>query len=450
MKTSATFAITNPATGETIEEIPNQKGEEIESTIQRAEKAFQSWRHTTPQERGAIFKRWHKLTLQNISHLAQILHLEQGKPLHESEEEIYDGALFLEWYADEARRIHGTIPLSPDSTRRFMTIKQPIGVVGVITPWNFPSALPLQKCVPAIAAGCAVVLKPAEETPLSSLEHAKLAKKAGLPHGVFNIITGKNPMKIGNLLTQHPLIRKLTFTGSTEVGRLLMQKAGQTVKKVCLELGGNSPLLVFKDSDLDLAVEKGAQLKFYNAGQVCNTINRFLIQESIYDIFVEKFRKKMETFTLGPLTSKITLKNLERLLSDAKKKGAHIIGGKRSGHFFEPTLITETTPAMQLFYEEIFGPLAPMYRFSNEEEGVRLANNIEHGLAAYLFTKNIERSFRVAEMLEAGSVGINTTEVYSELLPFGGWKQSGINREMGIEKGLDDFLELKSFFIGGI
>ncbi|MGE0198229.1 MAG: NAD-dependent succinate-semialdehyde dehydrogenase [Simkaniaceae bacterium] len=445
-----TFAVTNPATGEVIGEVPDQGKEETQKAIQRGQEAFHSWSRKTPKERGEVLKRWHQLTLENVAHLAKILHLEQGKPLHEAEEEIYDGALFLEWCAEEAKRVHGYTALSPDPSRRFMTIKQPIGVVGVITPWNFPSALPLQKCVPAISVGCTVILKPSEETPLSALEQAKLAQEAGLPEGVLSVISCLDPQEVGQTLMENPLVRKITFTGSTEVGRLLMEQAGKTVKKISLELEGNSPLLVFEDANSDLAVEQAISLKFYNCGQVCNTINRFFIHEKLYGTFVKKFHKHMETLKLGPLINATLADRMEWLLRDAKEKGAHIIGGKRRGLFFEPTLVTEATPHMALFHEEIFGPVAPFYRFSSEEEVLALANATEYGLAAYVFTENMGRSLRVAEALEAGSVGINTTAIYSELLPFGGWKQSGLGREMGLEKSLDPFLETKSLVIGGI
>lgn len=450
MTTTVTFGIVNPATQDLVGEAPDQSREEAANAIQEAQEAFHSWSQKTPKERGDILKRWHDLTLKNVDHLAKILHLEQGKPLHEAEEEIYDGALFLEWYAEEAKRIHGYTALSPDPSRRLMTIKQPIGVVGVITPWNFPSALPLQKCVPALAVGCTVVLKPAEETPLSALEHAKIAKQAGIPSGVFNIVTCQNPIEVGKELTSNPLVRTLSFTGSTAVGRVLMQNAAQNVKKISLELGGNSPLLVFEDANLDLAVEKAIGMKFYNCGQVCNNINRFFIHESVYDRFVSKFQRRMETLSLGPLSNARLAEKIERLLADAEGQGAQIIGGKRKSLFLEPTLLKEMTPNMAMFHEEIFGPIAPIYRFSGEEEVITLANDTEYGLAAYLFTENIGRSIRVAEALEAGSVGINTTDVYSELLPFGGWKQSGLSREMGLEKCLDDFLETKSLVIGGL
>ena len=449
-RASSTFPIINPSTGKIITQVLNQKENEIDMIIQRAIQTFNVWSRTTIKEREIILKRWHALMMENVDHLAQIIHLEQGKPLNEAKEEVYDGALFLEWYAEEAKRIHGVTPLSPDSTRRLMTIKQPIGVVGVITPWNFPLAIPLQKCIPAIAVGCTVILKPAEETPLSALEQSKLAHQAGLPEGIFNVVTCQNPIKIGHLLANNPSIRKLTFTGSTQVGRFLMKESGQTIKKICLELGGNSPVIIFEDADLEWAVEKTAQLKFYNAGQVCNSVNRFFVHQSIYEIFIEAFYKKIEHLTLGPLINMKMINKINKLLIDAERKGAQIIGGKHKELFFEPTIVKEARPNMHLFHEEIFGPIAPIYRFSSEEEVITLANQTEYGLAAYLFTQNMTRCFRVAERLEAGSVGINTTDIYSELLPFGGWKQSGLSREMGLEKSLDDFLETKSLVIGNL
>ena len=444
------FPVRNPSTGDIIAQVPDQGAQETSLIIKKAQSAFQSWSRKPPKERGDILKKWYQLTLDHVIPLAKILHEEQGKPLSEAEEEIYDGALFFEWSVEEAKRIHGYTPLSPDPNRRFMTLKQPIGVVSVITPWNFPSAIPLQKCLPAIAAGCTVILKPSEETPLSALEHEKLAKEAGLPEGVFNILTCQNPQNVSQELLKHPAIRKLTFTGSTQVGRQLMKEGALTVKKISLELGGNSPFLVFEDANLDLAVKKALEMKFYNCGQMCNTINRFLLHDKVYDAFIGKFQEQMAQLSLGPLINEKAVEKIERLLANAQAQGATIVGGKREGLFFQPTLLKNVTSQMDLYHEEIFGPIAPFYRFSTDEEAIQIANDTEYGLAAYIFTENLRRSYRFSEALEAGSVGINTTDVYSELLPFGGWKQSGLGREMGLENSLNPFLETKSLVIGSL
>lgn len=439
-----TFSVFNPATGQEISQVPDQGQEETIAAIEAAHEGFRSWSRLPIKRRAEILKKWHTLTLEQAPRLAQLLHEEQGKPLEEAMEEILDGILFFEWSVADVQRVHGYTAQSPDPKQRMMTLKQPVGVVAVITPWNFPSTLPLQKCIPALACGCSVILKPSEETPLSALEHQRLAKEAGIPDGVFTVLTSKEPTAVGQTLLDHPLVRKVSFTGSTEVGKKLFSMAGKTVKKLSLELGGNCPFLLFDDGDVDLAVDMSCGLKFYNCGQVCNNINRFLIHEKVYDTFIDKFHTKMQTLVLGPLNNAKVTEKIVQLLEDAKKKGAKILGGQRNGLYITPALLTDLNPQMEVYRTEIFGPVACLYPFSSEEEAVQMANDTEYGLAAYLFTSDADRQWRVAEALEAGSVGVNTTNVYSKLLPFGGWKQSGLGRELGLENALDQFLETKS------
>ncbi len=465
VKGSGSFPVVNPFDGKKIADVTEVGSRESKAAIEAAHVAFGLWKKVSAKERGELLRRWNDLINENWDDLATLLTHEVGKPYEQSTHELMGNNGYLNWYADEAKRLHGHTILSPDPNRRFMTIRQPVGVVAVITPWNFPSVLIIQKCAPALAAGCTVVLKPAEDTPLSALALAELADRAGIPHGVFNVLTCQNPAEVGEELTRNPLVRKLTFTGSTDVGKKLLGSAAKTVKNVTMELGGNCPAVIFDDADIDRAVEGTFHFKFYNGGQCCNNINRFLVHQSVHDAFVEKFLKMMKQHlrlgdgmdkksSLGPLINMQGLSKCEELVDDALSKGATALtGGARStiGElFYEPTLLVDMDPKMRIYREEVFGPVAPIYRFSSEEEAIKMANDTNYGLASYLFSENIGRTYRVAESLEAGTVGINTTDVVSELLPFGGWKESGIGRENSLIGSLDAYCETKSIVTAGI
>lgn len=465
VKGKKTFPVKNPFDGKKIAEVSEIDGKTASQAIEKADKAFASWKKVSPKERGALLKKWNALINEHWDDLATLLTLEQGKPHEQSCHELMGNNGFFNWHAEEAQRITGVTMNSPDPNRRFMIWKQPVGVVAVVTPWNFPSVLPIQKCAPALAAGCTVVMKPAEDTPLSALALAALADRAGFPHGVFNVLTCNDPTEVGYELTHHPLVRKFTFTGSTEVGKKLYSACGNTIKNVTMELGGNCPALIFEDADLDKAIDATFGFKFYNGGQCCNNINRFLVHRSIADRFVEKFKQRIEKHTvlgngldpkttIGPLINEEAIAKCEELVDEALSKGATaVVGGARSkvgSLFYEPTLLVDMDPKMRMYREEIFGPVAPIYTFSTEEEAIRMANDTNYGLAAYLFSENIGRTWRVGEALEAGSVGINTTDVVSELLPFGGWKESGLGRENGVIGSLDAYLEKKALIIAGI
>jgi succinate-semialdehyde dehydrogenase/glutarate-semialdehyde dehydrogenase len=455
-----TFPVDNPATGQVIANVPDLGAAEARRAIEAAERAFAGWRAKPAKERSAILRKWYELILANQEDLAQLLTAEQGKPLAESRGEIAYGASFIEWFAEEAKRVYGDVIPAPLPDRRFVVLKQPIGVVAAITPWNFPNAMITRKVAPALAAGCTVVLKPAEQTPLSALALAELAERAGFPKGVLNIITGDAPA-IGKELTTHPAVRKVTFTGSTEVGRILMRQSADTIKKLSLELGGNAPLIVFDDADLDAAVEGAIASKYRNAGQTCVCANRLYVQDSIYDAFAKKLAAKVaamkvgpgtgEGVTIGPLIDAQGLAKVEAHVKDALAKGAKaLVGGKKlNGLFFEPTVLTEASAGMQLFREETFGPVAPLFRFKTEEEVLRMANDSEFGLAAYFFARDLGRVWRVAEALEAGIVSVNAGIFANEVAPFGGVKQSGIGRE-GSKYGIEDFLSIKFVCMGGI
>jgi len=459
---SATFDVDNPATGETIGRVPSLGAAETRSAIEAANRAFPSWSQKTAKERARILQKWFELVMANQEDLAKLMTIEQGKPLAESRGEVAYGAAFLEWFGEEAKRIYGdTIPQhQPD--KRIVVIKQPIGVVACITPWNFPLAMITRKAGPAIAAGCTVVLKPAEQTPFSALALAELAERAGLPKGVLNILTG-SPTEIGGELTSNPVVRKLSFTGSTEVGKLLMAQCAGTLKKLSLELGGNAPFIVFDDADLDAAVEGAIISKYRNTGQTCVCANRVLVQDSVYDAFAKKLAEAVAKLkpapgleagaTQGPLIDEAALEKVETHIRDAKEKGAKVLAGgrrhERGGRFFEPTILTEVKPDMLVAREETFGPVAPLFRFKTEAEAVRFANDTEYGLAAYFYGRDMARIWRVAEALEYGIVGINTGIISTETAPFGGMKQSGIGRE-GSKYGMDEFLEIKYLCIGGI
>ncbi|MFM0096048.1 NADP-dependent succinate-semialdehyde dehydrogenase [Paraburkholderia nemoris] len=459
---ATTFEVKNPATGETIATVPRMGTTETRRAIDTANTAWPAWRATTAKQRATILRKWHDLMLENADDLATILTTEQGKPLAEAKGEILYAASFLEWFAEEGKRVNGdTIP-TPANDKRIVVTKEPIGVCAAITPWNFPAAMITRKVGPALAAGCPIIVKPAEATPLSALALAVLAERAGVPRGVFNVVTGE-PKAIGAEMTGNPIVRKLSFTGSTPVGRLLMAQCAPTVKKVSLELGGNAPFIVFEDADLDAAVAGAIASKYRNSGQTCVCTNRFYVHDKVYDAFAEKLRVAVEQLkvgrgtedgvTQGPLINEAAVLKVESHIEDALAKGARIVtGGKRHalGHgFFEPTVLADVTPAMKVARDETFGPLAPLFRFSSDEEVIRLANDTEFGLASYFYSRDIGRVWRVAEALEYGMVGINTGLISNEVAPFGGVKQSGLGRE-GSHYGIDDYVVIKYMCVGGI
>jgi succinate-semialdehyde dehydrogenase / glutarate-semialdehyde dehydrogenase len=458
----ATLDVTNPATGALIGTVPRMGASETRRAIAAANAAWPAWRAKTAKERGAILRKWHDLMLENADDLALILTTEQGKPLAEAKGEIGYAASFLEWFAEEGKRIYGdTIPTVAND-RRLVVTKEPVGVCAAITPWNFPSAMITRKVGPALAAGCPIVVKPAEATPFSALAMAVLAQRAGVPAGIFSVITG-DPKAIGGEMTGNPTVRKLSFTGSTAVGRLLMGQCAPTVKKVSLELGGNAPFIVFEDADLDAAVAGAVASKYRNSGQTCVCTNRFYVHDKVYDAFAAKLREAVEKLkvglgteagvTQGPLINEAAVLKVESHIEDALGKGALVLtGGKRHalGHgFFEPTILTGVTPAMKVARDETFGPLAPLFRFSSDEEVIRMANDTEFGLAAYFYSRDIGRVWRVAEALEYGMVGINTGLISNEVAPFGGVKQSGLGRE-GSHYGVDDYVVVKYMCMGGL
>jgi succinate-semialdehyde dehydrogenase / glutarate-semialdehyde dehydrogenase len=457
-----TITVKNPATSEPIGTIPNMGARETRRAIETAERAWPAWRSKTGKERANILRRWYDLIMANQDDLAVIMTTEQGKPLAESRGEVVYGASFIEWFAEEAKRIYGdTIP-QHQADKRIVVIKQPIGVVAAITPWNFPNAMITRKCAPALAAGCPVVIKPATFTPYSALALAVLAERAGLPKGVFNVVTG-SAKEIGNEMTSNPIVRKLSFTGSTEIGKLLMAQCAGTVKKVSLELGGNAPFIVFDDADIDAAVEGAIASKYRNTGQTCVCANRLLVQDKVYGAFADKLAAAVQKLKVGnglesgvnqgPLIDIHAVEKVEAHIADAVKKGARVVAGGRrhqlGGTFFEPTILADVTPAMAVAREETFGPVAPLFRFKTEEDAIKMANDTEFGLAAYFYGRDIGRIWRVAEALEYGIVGINTGIISTEVAPFGGVKESGLGRE-GSKYGMDDFLEIKYLCMGGI
>jgi len=461
-KSSVAIQVDNPATGEIIGSVPKLGAAETREAIEAANNAFPAWSKRTAKERAGVLRKWFDLMMENQEDLARLMTLEQGKPLTESRGEVVYAASFLEWFGEEAKRIYGdTIP-GHQADKRIVVIKQPIGVVACITPWNFPLAMITRKAGPAIAAGCTVVLKPAAQTPFSALALAELAERAGVPKGVFNVITGA-AREIGGELTSNPIVKKLSFTGSTEVGRVLMAQCAGTIKKLSLELGGNAPFIIFEDADLDAAVEGAVASKYRNTGQTCVCTNRLLVQDSVYSAFAEKLaaavKKLKPAFgleaeaTQGPLIDNAALEKVESHIRDAQEKGAKIlVGGKRhalGGRFFEPTILTDVTPAMAVAREETFGPVAPLFRFKTEAEAIALSNDTEFGLAAYFYGRDIARVWRVAEALEYGIVGINTGLISTEVAPFGGVKESGLGRE-GSKYGIDEYVEIKYLCFGGI
>src|SRR5215470_10325963 len=458
----ATCGVDNPASGEIIGHVPKLSGAETRHAIEAVDRAFKPWAARTAKERAVVLRKWFDLMMENQEDLARLMTLEQGKPLVESRGEVAYAAAFLEWFGEEAKRVYGdTIP-GHQGDKRIVVLKQPIGVVACITPWNFPLAMITRKAGPALAAGCTVIIKPATQTPFSALALAELAERAGVPKGVLNVITGA-AKEIGLELTSSPIVRKLSFTGSTEVGKVLMAQCAGTIKKLSLELGGNAPFIVFDDADLDAAVEGAIASKYRNTGQTCVCTNRLLVQDRVYDAFAAKLVTAVKTLkpapglepgaTQGPLIDNAALEKVEEHVRDAQSKGAKLLaGGKKhvlGGRFYEPTVLAEVTPQMAVAREETFGPVAPLFRFKTEAEAIALANDTEFGLAAYFYGRDIARVWRVAEALEYGIVGINTGLISTEVAPFGGVKESGLGRE-GSQYGIEEFLEIKYLCMGGI
>jgi succinate-semialdehyde dehydrogenase / glutarate-semialdehyde dehydrogenase len=458
----ATIEVDDPATGEIIGTVPKMGAGETRRAIDAADRAFKSWSRTTAKERAKILRTWFDLMMESQEDLAILMTREQGKPLAESRGEIAYGAAFVEWYAEEGKRVYGDIIPTVAPSRRIMVFKQPVGVSAAITPWNFPHAMITRKCAPALAAGCTVVAKPASFTPYSALALAELAERAGMPKGVFNVITG-GAREVGGELTANDLVRKLSFTGSTEVGKILLKQCADTVKKVSMELGGHAPLIIFDDADIEAAVKGAIACKFRNSGQTCVCTNRIYVQDKVYDAFASKFADAVKQLKVGrgtepgveqgPLIEPAAVDKVERHVQDATAKGAKVLtGGQRhqlGGQFYQPTVLSECTPDMLITHEETFGPVAPLYRFKDEEEVIRLANKTEYGLASYFFARDVGRVFRVAEELEAGIVSVNEGIFSTEVAPFGGFKHSGIGRE-GSKYGIDEYLEIKYVNLGGV
>ncbi|ASY40976.1 NAD-dependent succinate-semialdehyde dehydrogenase [Taylorella equigenitalis] len=454
-----TIVVTNPATGETVGTVPKMGTKEAEQAVEEAQMALPNWSALPANERSNLLRKWFDLMIEHKEELARLLTIEQGKPLKEAEGEILYGAAYIEWFAEEAKRVYGdTIP-APSGDKRIVVIKQPVGVCAAITPWNFPNAMIARKVAPALAAGCTFVSRPASQTPFSALAMAALALEAGIPPGVFNVITGKSS-EIGKVLTESPIVRKFSFTGSTEVGRLLMQQSASTIKKISLELGGNAPFIVFNDADVDAAVEGAVAAKYRNAGQTCVCANRIYVQSKVYDEFCDKFSKAVadlkvgngvdDGVIIGPMINEEALEHSTKLLKDATDKGADILtGGKSKDLFFEPTVISNATTDMLVAKEEIFGPIAPVFKFEDEDEAIKLANDTIFGLASYIYTENLNQTIRVSEKLEYGMVGINTGLISNAAAPFGGVKQSGLGRE-GSKYGIDDYLEIKYICVGNV
>jgi succinate-semialdehyde dehydrogenase/glutarate-semialdehyde dehydrogenase len=452
--------VTNPATDEEIGSIPNMGQAEALQAVESSYRALQSWKALTAQARADLLLAWHKLTLEYADDLARIMTIEQGKPLAEALGEVKYAASFIQWFAEEGKRIYGDVIPTTNAGQRFLVTKEPVGVVAAITPWNFPLAMITRKAAPALAAGCTIVIKPANETPYCALAIAKLAEKAGIPAGVINVVTGKSEA-IGSVFTTHEKVKKLTFTGSTPVGRLLMQQCAPTVKKLALELGGNAPLIVFEDADLDKAVQGAMLAKYRNAGQTCVCANRIYVHKNVYAAFTEKFVAAVKALKIGngldagvqigPLINEKAVLKAQKLIDEACSKGAKIAcGGQRHalGHsFFEPTILTGVDQSMEIVSEEIFGPVAPLISFETDEEVIEQANATIYGLAAYIYTENISRIFKVSEQLEYGMVGMNSTAISNEVVPFGGVKQSGIGRE-GSKYGLEEFMTIKYLCLG--
>ena len=454
------FAVTNPATGETIAQVPSVSTTQVEQAVLAAEAALHSWKNMTAKERSILLRQWFDLIVANQEDLAVILSTEQGKPLTESRGEILYGASFIEWFAEEAKRTYGDVIPHDKQGRRLVVIKQPVGVVAAITPWNFPNAMITRKVGPALAAGCTVVIKPASETPLSAFALMVLAEQAGIPKGVINVVTGSS-REIGGVLSTHPVVKKLSFTGSTQVGKLLMQQCSSTMKKISMELGGNAPLIVFEDADLERAVKGAMASKFRNSGQTCVCSNRILVHANIYDRFMEKLTAAVKELKVapafeqgaeqGPLINEKAVEKIEEHIADAIAKGAKVlVGGKPHAlgqTFFEPTVLSDVTPDMLVAKEETFAPLAPVFKFSTDEEAIQMANDTEFGLASYIYTESLSRAWKVGEALEYGMVGINEGLISTEVAPFGGVKESGTGRE-GSKYGIEDYLDIKYMCMG--
>jgi len=460
--TQAVIEVTNPADNTVLGTVPNMGQAETHEAIAAAHAAMPAWRNKLAKERAAIMRQWFNLIMENQQDLAVLMTAEQGKPLAESKGEVAYGASFIEWFAEEAKRVYGDVIPEPIPGRRIVVIKQPIGVVAAITPWNFPIAMITRKIAPALAAGCTVVVKPAAATPFCALALAELAEQAGIPKGVINVLTGR-PKEIGAELTANPLVRKLSFTGSTSIGKLLMAQCASNVKKVSLELGGNAPFIVFDDADIDAAIVGAIASKYRNTGQTCVCANRLLVQEGIYDEFAAKLAQAVSQLKVGdglkgetqqgPLINMAAVEKVESHISDAVNQGAKVaFGGQRhalGGTFFEPTILTDVTPSMLIATEETFGPVAPLFRFKTEQEAIALANDTPFGLASYFYTRDLGRAWRVAEGLEYGMVGINEGIISTEVAPFGGVKESGLGRE-GSKYGIEDYLEMKYVCMGGV
>ena len=450
------YSLKNPATGEVLVELPRCKNEETELAIQSAEAGFQAWRKTTAKHRYEVINRWYNLVVEHKDDLALLITLEEGKPLSEARGEMDYASSFLQWFAEEAKRVRGDVLPAHKDSQRIVVLKQPIGVCAAITPWNFPAAMITRKAGPALAAGCSMVVKPASQTPMTALALAELAHRAGVPAGVFNVLTGNDTRIIGGILTSHPLVRKITFTGSTEVGRTLLEQSASTIKKCSMELGGNAPSIVFDDADLDLAVDGVIASKFRNTGQACISANRIYVQDGIYDKFAQRLAARVQTLKVGngleegvvqgPLIDANAVEKVESHIADAVQQGATVLcGGQRSdlgGFFFQPTVLANVTSKMVIVHDETFGPVAPLVRFSSDDDVIAQANDTEFGLAAYLYSQNAARIWKTAEALEAGMIGINTGLISNEVAPFGGVKQSGLGRE-GSHYGIDEFLEVK-------
>lgn len=458
-----THPVINPANGREIARVPDMGTDETSRAIAAAAEALPLWAARTAKDRGVILRRWFDLILVHQEDLAVLMTLEQGKPLIEARGEVIYGASFFEWFAEEGKRVYGEVIPSPSPDKRLVVIRQPVGVTAAITPWNFPLAMIARKVAPALAAGCTSVVKPAEATPLSALALAELGERAGVPKGVFNVVTTARPAVVGEELTRNPAVRKLSFTGSTPVGKRLMAQCAGTVKRISLELGGNAPFIVFDDADLGAAVRGAIASKYRNAGQTCVCANRFLVQDGIYDAFAGRLAEAVKAMQVGdglvagtqvgPLINQAALDKVETLVADALQKGARVVtGGQRhplGGYFYTPTILADVTPDMNVARQEIFGPVAPLFRFGTDEEAVRLANDTPYGLAAYFYSRDVARVWRVAEQLEYGMVGINEGLISNEVAPFGGIKDSGVGRE-GSRHGIDEYLQMKYLCFGGM
>ncbi|WP_271711622.1 NAD-dependent succinate-semialdehyde dehydrogenase [Marinigracilibium pacificum] len=456
-----TYDIKNPADDSVITSVPDMDEEDVKEAIEIADREFPKWSSMLAKDRSEILDKWYRLLMDNQEDLAVLMTMEMGKPLKESMGEVAYGASFIQWFSEEAKRVYGDVVPNHAQGKRIVVIKQPVGVTGIITPWNFPLAMITRKVGPALAAGCTVVIKPAQDTPLSALAAAYLAQKAGLPPGVLNIVTSNSASEIGKELTTNKLVKKISFTGSTKVGKMLMEQSASTVKKISLELGGNAPFVVFEDADIEAAAEGAIACKFRNAGQTCVCANRILVHDKVYDQFVEKFSEKVKKLKvgngldsgvdIGPLINDSAVEKVSELVEDALQKGAKLVVGsnKPEGRFFDPMVLTDVNDEMEMFSKEIFGPVAPVYRFSSDEEAIELSNKTKFGLASYFYSRDIGRIWKVAESLQYGMVGINEGLISTEVAPFGGVKESGMGRE-GSKYGIDEYLNIKYMLMGGL